>query len=212
VITFGVRTDSILFLVKSHLDTPYQTLSFSTSVLVPAAYAAQDPASYLQRDCGTVWSWRRGAEWNDLACGCEVVGSRSSCRLVEDLDSLKKHVYIGWSEPVGLRKCPYYRYLIWQFFCVLCFQRAAWSRFQTCILNSHQGRTMCGSMADIQSAAAKIRRGKKKNKLQHENIYGLPYSIGRPLLLHYYVSKKEYTGGWSHIPKCYIFGIEAKGR
>jgi len=42
---------------------------------------------------------------------------------------------------------------------------------------------MCGSMADIQSAAAEIRRGKKrrkkkKNKPQHENIYGLPYYIG----------------------------------
>jgi len=38
-------------------------------------------------------------------------------------------------------------------------------------------------MADIQSAAAEIRRGKKrrkKNKLQHENIYGLPYSTGWP--------------------------------
>jgi len=40
---------------------------------------------------------------------------------------------------------------------------------------------MCGSMADIQSAAAEIRRGKqkerrrrRKNKPQHENIYGLP--------------------------------------
>jgi len=41
---------------------------------------------------------------------------------------------------------------------------------------------MCGSMADIQPAAAEIRRGKKeeeeerrnKNKPQHENIYGLP--------------------------------------
>jgi len=39
---------------------------------------------------------------------------------------------------------------------------------------------MCGSMADSQSAAAEIRRGKKKkkerrkNKPQHENIYGLP--------------------------------------
>ena len=40
---------------------------------------------------------------------------------------------------------------------------------------------MCGSMADIQSAAAEIRRGKKKkkkkerkNKPQHENIYRLP--------------------------------------
>jgi len=38
-------------------------------------------------------------------------------------------------------------------------------------------------MADIQSAAAEIRRGikkRKKNKPQHENIYGLPYYIGRP--------------------------------
>jgi len=34
---------------------------------------------------------------------------------------------------------------------------------------------MCGSMADIQSAAAEIRRGKKKNnKLQHENIMVCP--------------------------------------
>jgi len=42
---------------------------------------------------------------------------------------------------------------------------------------------MCGSMADIQSAAAEIRRGKKeerKNKPEHENIYGLPYYMGRP--------------------------------
>jgi len=39
-------------------------------------------------------------------------------------------------------------------------------------------------MTDMQSAVAEIRRGKKKrrrkNKPQHENIYGLPYSIGRP--------------------------------
>jgi len=36
---------------------------------------------------------------------------------------------------------------------------------------------MCGSMADIQSAAAQIRRGKKeerKNKPQHENIMVCP--------------------------------------
>jgi len=37
-------------------------------------------------------------------------------------------------------------------------------------------------MADIQSAAAEIRRGKKiKNKPQHENIYGLPYYIGQTI-------------------------------
>jgi len=46
---------------------------------------------------------------------------------------------------------------------------------------------MCGSMADIQSPTAEIRRGKKerrkkerKKKPQDENIYGLPYYIGRP--------------------------------
>jgi len=39
---------------------------------------------------------------------------------------------------------------------------------------------MCGSMADIQSVAAEIRRGKKerrrrrKNKSQHENIMVCP--------------------------------------
>ena len=41
---------------------------------------------------------------------------------------------------------------------------AACSTFQTCILNSHQGHTMCGSKVDIQSAAAEIRRGIKKDR------------------------------------------------
>jgi len=36
-------------------------------------------------------------------------------------------------------------------FCVLYFQQAACSTIQTCILNSHSGHTMCGSMVDIQS-------------------------------------------------------------
>jgi len=50
----------------------------------------------------------------------------------------------------------------WRFFCVLSFQRATCSTFQTCILNSHYGHTMCGSMVDIQSPTADIRRGKKE--------------------------------------------------
>jgi len=48
------------------------------------------------------------------------------------------------------------------FFCVLYLQRAACSCFQTCILNTHQGHTMCASMADIHSTTAKIGREKKK--------------------------------------------------
>jgi len=43
---------------------------------------------------------------------------------------------------------------------------------------------MCRSMVDIQSVAAEIRRGIKKEedrkKSQDENIYGLSYYIGRP--------------------------------
>jgi len=38
---------------------------------------------------------------------------------------------------------------------------------------------MCGSMVDIKSPTAKIRREKKRKKKQDENIYGLPYYTGR---------------------------------
>ena len=51
-------------------------------------------------------------------------------------------------------------------FCVLYLQRAVRSTFQTCILNLHYSHTMCGSMVDIQSATAEIRRGKKKKELE----------------------------------------------
>jgi len=41
---------------------------------------------------------------------------------------------------------------------------------------------MCGSMADIQSATAEIRRGNKKDENQPagQKYNGLPYSMGRP--------------------------------
>ena len=65
-------------------------------------------------------------------------------------------------------------------FCVLYFQRAACSTFQTCILNSHQGHTMCRksrSMVDIHHATADIRRGKAKKEEQTkgQKYNGMPY-------------------------------------
>ena len=57
----------------------------------------------------------------------------------------------------------------WRFFCILYFQRAACSTFQTCILNSDKGDTMCGSMVDIQSPTAEIRRGKIERKKKDRN-------------------------------------------
>ena len=67
----------------------------------------------------------------------------------------------------------------WRFFCVLYVQRAACSTFQTCILNLHLGHTMCGSMVDMQSPTAEIRRGKKK---EEEETTGWKYIW--PALLH----------------------------
>jgi len=52
-------------------------------------------------------------------------------------------------------------------FWVLHFQQAARTTFQTCILNSHKGHTMCGSMVHIQFATAEIRRGKKEDRRNH---------------------------------------------
>jgi len=43
---------------------------------------------------------------------------------------------------------------------------------------------MCGSMVDIQSTAAEIRRGmkkrKKKKEITEQKYNGLPYYIGQP--------------------------------
>jgi len=69
-------------------------------------------------------------------------------------------------------------------FCVLYFQRAACSRLRTCILNSHEGHTMCGSMVNIQSPTVEVRRGKKEEgniDITGQKYNGLPsYYIGRP--------------------------------
>ena len=58
-------------------------------------------------------------------------------------------------------------------FCVLYFKGAACCTFQTWILNSNSGHTICGSMLDIQSATAEIIWGKEekeRKKKQDKNI------------------------------------------
>jgi len=59
----------------------------------------------------------------------------------------------------------------WRLFCVLHLRRAACSISQTCILNSHWGHTMCGSMVDIQSSTAEIRRAKKEEETGWKYIW-----------------------------------------
>jgi len=56
----------------------------------------------------------------------------------------------------------------WRFF-ASCISSEPCSTFQTCILNSHYGQTMCGSMVDIQSATAEIRRGKNIEEDRRRN-------------------------------------------
>jgi len=69
---------------------------------------------------------------------------------------------LSWEDIAGGSCTMVPRWRIFDDFCVLYFQRATCSTFQTCILNSHYGHTMCGSMIDIQCATAEIRWGKKR--------------------------------------------------
>jgi len=85
-------------------------------------------------------------------------------------------------EDVARQNCAMVpRWWIFGNFCVLHFQQATCSTFQTCILNSHYGHTMSRSMVDIQSATAEIRRGKKeKERNRRTKISWPPYYIGWP--------------------------------
>ena len=56
----------------------------------------------------------------------------------------------------------------WQFLGPAFPASRACSTFQTCILNSHEGHTMCGSTVNIQSPTAEIRRGKKERRRKEE--------------------------------------------
>jgi len=44
------------------------------------------------------------------------------------------------------------------------------------VLNSHYGHTMCGSMVDIQSPTAEIRRKKERKKEEEEEARGQKYN------------------------------------
>ena len=70
---------------------------------------------------------------------------------------------------------PRWRFLAFFASCVLSEPRAADLHVKFAL----KGHTMCGSMADIQSATAEIRRGKKE-KPQHENVYLSLIHISEP--------------------------------
>jgi len=53
-------------------------------------------------------------------------------------------------------------------FCVLYYSASRVQYIQTCILNSYKCHTVCGSMVDIQSATAEIRRGNKKEERRRQ--------------------------------------------
>ena len=92
--------------------------------------------------CGDMW--RR---YSRLTSFFPIV---DTCLSSEDI----ARQFVGWCQDGDF----------WRFFWVLHLQRATCSTFQTCILNSHYGHIMCGSMVDIQFPTAENRRGKKEEK------------------------------------------------
>jgi len=71
----------------------------------------------------------------------------------------------------------------WQIFgdfWVLHFQQAACSTFQTLHSKFALSPTMCGSMVDIQSPTAEIRRGQKRKKEEEKNRAKMSW----PVVLH----------------------------
>ena len=130
-------------------------------------------------ECHAVTLPRCVTRWNLLACPklanrCQLlVGGRSPycedmwrryCCLTSFFPIVD--TCISW-EDRARQSCAMVRR--WRIFCVLHFQQVVCSTFQTCILNSHQGHTMCRSMVDIQSATAEIRRGKKEEERRRKH-------------------------------------------
>jgi len=136
--------------------------------------------------CSAVTLPRRETRWNLQGCpkltkGSQLLVSRSSpyyeemwrryCCLISFFFWLSIHALVAKTQPDKIVPwCHYGNFL--RHFCVLYFQHAACSTFQTCILNSHLGHTMCRSIVDSHSVTAEIRRGKierrkKKDRRNH---------------------------------------------
>jgi len=129
-------------------------------------------------ECRVVTMPRRETRWNLQGCpklpnrSQAVVGRSSTyCEDMEGIEILLFNKFFPIvdiclsCEGMARQRCAMVsRWWLLASFWVLRFQRAARSTFQTCILNTHYGHTMCRSMVDIQSAAAEIRRGKRWKK------------------------------------------------
>ena len=114
-------------------------------------------------ECRAVTLPRREIRWNLQGClkqtkGSQPLEGRSSpyCK-----DMWKRHWFLNFffpifdaclsCEDIARQICAVRRWRFLHHFCVLYFQRADCSTFQTYILNSHWGHAMCRSMVDIQS-------------------------------------------------------------
>jgi len=135
-------------------------------------------------DCHVVTLPRLETRWNLL--GCPKLRDRSQPLVGRSSpyyqDMWRRYCCLTSFFPIVNTRCPTKLYdraqmaTSWRFFasCISSEPRA----FSTCILNLHQAHTMCGSVADIQSPTAEIRRWKKEQTTGWK--YDLPYYIGRP--------------------------------
>jgi len=120
---------------------------------------------------------RRETRWNLLGCPkltkrsqppvgwssrhCKVMWRKYCC--LTRFFRLSIYAFVAKTQPDKVVRCCADRDFLRHFY-ILYFQRSACSMFQTWILNSHYGHTMCESMADIQPATAEIRRGNNKDR------------------------------------------------
>jgi len=125
---------------------------------------AKTPCKVLLTSIERRWCSNATKTWNRL----KFAGVPQTCQQISAVSGPKFTILWGHVEEILLfnkffSDCRYMPHL-WRYsrtklcngaqmaiFCVLYFSEPrAYSRFQTCILNSHYGHIMCGSMVDIQ--------------------------------------------------------------